>query len=272
MLWQILNIETKEKTDIKVDNNEEMKVFDFKNIIQLSLENVRIDQIVLYNKDGEVLKDNKLLKDYYFKNQKIYYRIDEKLVKITIDMFQENIDKIIFFLSQSVSVYYLKKLIVEKTNTKAGETILFYGNKVLREDQIISEEILQTLKDNWANYKPLNSPITPNTTLDQTSLNTYSSSPKSINLKLVRRKNHSNSFSFGIDMSFNHLKCLTKIKWNDEAPDFREVNDGMCLICYCTNPKCKIYKEMFIQNLGKNIKSNLFKDMEDLSFCMKQSF
>ena len=242
MIWQILNIETKEKHEIKLPQfGENMEVFEFKTITQKQLENVRIDQLVLYNKDGETLKDTNTLSDYSLSNQKIYYRIEDKMVKITIDMFQEKIDKIVFYLSQSVSVYYIKKLISEKTNFKQNDTMLFYGNKMLRDHQIISEE------DNWVNYKQsINSPQTSNG-----NLNTDSSSAKSITLKLVKRKSHSSSLSFGLDMSFNHLKTLTKIKWAEQAPDFREVDDGMCLICYCTNPKCKIYKEMFIQNLGK---------------------
>jgi len=247
MLWQLLNIETKERNDIKNNSaTPNIKVLDFKELIRGQLDNVRIDQIVLYNKDGETLKDSKLLSEYFSKNDKIYYRVEEKSVKIIVDTFYEKIDKIVLYLSQSVSVYHIKKLLAEKTNLKLNETMLFYGNKILRDDQIISEEILQNLKDNWTNYKPENSPSTPGLR----TLPTTSNSPRTINLKLVKRKGHSNSLSFGLDFSFNYLKTLTKIKFNNDAPDFREVDDGMCLICYCRNPKCPIYKEMFIQNLG----------------------
>jgi len=57
--------------------------------------------------------------------------------------------------------------------------------------------------------------------------------------------------SIGIDFSFNHMEDIKKINYVDCAPDHCEASDGINIIAYCENKLCRIYKEMFINKLGK---------------------
>ena len=38
-----------------------------------------------------------------------------------------------------------------------------------------------------------------------------------------------------IDLSFNTIKDIKKVSWQNEAPWFREIEDGFCWVAYCTN-------------------------------------
>ena len=41
--------------------------------------------------------------------------------------------------------------------------------------------------------------------------------------------------SKGIDFTFNTIKDVKKVSWKDNAPWFREITDGFCLLAYCHN-------------------------------------
>jgi hypothetical protein len=36
-----------------------------------------------------------------------------------------------------------------------------------------------------------------------------------------------------IDLTFNTIKDVYKVGWQDDAPWFREISDGFCWIVYC---------------------------------------
>lgn len=38
-----------------------------------------------------------------------------------------------------------------------------------------------------------------------------------------------------IDFTFNTIKDVKKVNWKDDAPWFREIEDGFCWIAYCHN-------------------------------------
>lgn len=38
-----------------------------------------------------------------------------------------------------------------------------------------------------------------------------------------------------VDFTFNNIKDVKKVEWNDEAPWFREITDGFCWLAYCHN-------------------------------------
>ena len=53
-----------------------------------------------------------------------------------------------------------------------------------------------------------------------------------------RSLNVDNSRSNGgldIDFTFNTIKNVKKVQWKDEAPWYREINDGFCWLAYCNN-------------------------------------
>lgn len=53
-----------------------------------------------------------------------------------------------------------------------------------------------------------------------------------------------------IDFSFNLIKNVKKVCWKEEAPWFREINDGFCWLCYCMNTNCDAYGQLVVINRG----------------------
>lgn len=54
--------------------------------------------------------------------------------------------------------------------------------------------------------------------------------------------------SLSLDFKFNQIKDIKKVKWDREAPWYREIEDGMTWIGYCNEEKCIIKDEMFVIN------------------------
>jgi hypothetical protein len=44
-----------------------------------------------------------------------------------------------------------------------------------------------------------------------------------------------------LDLTFNTIKDIKKVSWKDDAPWFREIEDGFCWVAYCTNKDLKSY-------------------------------
>jgi len=112
-------------------------------------------------------------------------------------------------------------------------------NRILHDRETISEIHSSFITDKDTKSK----------SLDGSADYTESSSPRILKLKLLIKQSKS-KFKLGLDFSFNYLKSLKKINWDEEAPDYREISDGVCLICYCKNNLCGIYNQMFVHNIG----------------------
>jgi hypothetical protein len=69
-------------------------------------------------------------------------------------------------------------------------------------------------------------------------------------IKVVLLKEAVPCLKIAIDFTFNIIKQVKKVEWDEEAPIFWEVRDGLSLFSYCINPDCKIHKEMFVSNIG----------------------
>jgi hypothetical protein len=70
-------------------------------------------------------------------------------------------------------------------------------------------------------------------------------------MKLIKFSNL--KCSINIDFTFNYMKEIKKIDFQNSAPNYREASDGINIFAYCENKKCLINKEMFIIKLGKFI-------------------
>ena len=53
-----------------------------------------------------------------------------------------------------------------------------------------------------------------------------------------KRRSSSGQWSLGLDFTFNTLKSVKKVDFQDRAPWYREVSDGFNWIMYCRNPGC----------------------------------
>ena len=64
---------------------------------------------------------------------------------------------------------------------------------------------------------------------------------KPLRLKIIKKGKK--KYSIGINLNFNSLKNISKIKYSEEAPNHREAKDGLNFLCYCVSILCnKDYK------------------------------
>ena len=53
---------------------------------------------------------------------------------------------------------------------------------------------------------------------------------------IVKKKNPKTlKFSVGLDFTFNTLRNVKRVNWQQNAPWFRETSDGMSWLGYCNN-------------------------------------
>ena len=67
---------------------------------------------------------------------------------------------------------------------------------------------------------------------------------------LYIKKVEGTQVSIGMDFTFNNIKDIKKFRWDSEAPDFREITDGLSFFYYCLNPVCKLFNQLFVFNRG----------------------
>ena len=65
--------------------------------------------------------------------------------------------------------------------------------------------------------------------------------------------NKSPSISLGIDFTFNTIKNVQKVSYQQENPWYREIKDGFNWFCYCLNQECKVYRQLVVLNRGYSI-------------------
>ena len=208
------------------------------------------DSIIFYtlNKENlyDEISDSILLSNIINKGidyiYEIYYKICDKIIKITINFYQMNIEKIFIKLSSICSIQMLKMIINEKlNNTLELNTLKIYGLYIIdinsREKKIMNQS------------KELNNNITL-----KKIINFYYQNPNSqyiIYFLLSRNKN--NKLQMGLNFKFNYLKNISKIKFNENAPNHCECSDGINLFAYCRNSECSINNTLFIHILGYGI-------------------
>lgn len=57
---------------------------------------------------------------------------------------------------------------------------------------------------------------------------------------------------------------MKRVAWQEDAPWFREISDGMSWFAYCKNPECAAHKQLFVVSRGYGI-FKMSKDMADMS-------
>ncbi len=234
------NIETKEEFIIDGVQSS-MNVLEFKSIINKQ-KNYSIDSIQLFSSNNLSIQDHENLENYLDDNQtltKLKIKIDKSILKLVIEIYEKNIERLSIDLSFSTSIYLLKKLVEIKTKIPSQEQMIYLNNMKLQDEDTFFELIFKNTYERETRSK----------SVDRTSLTTDISSPRITKLKLLRKKNK--SLSLGLDFSFNYMKNLHKMNWDNLAPSFREIEDGMSIICYCLNMECILFNQMFVYNLGE---------------------
>lgn len=169
-------------------------------------------------------------------NSKFYYSIKPNTkTKLIIEYYQQNIDKLILEVNETCSYFCLKHIISLKIGVPMEELSLMdkVNGVFLNDDDVIYEKDFVS-----CNSKSNNSLIT------------NCESYNKIENILLMRKGKTN-FKIGLDLSFTLMKDLKRISFDKDAPDYREVSDGLSLFCYCRNRACELFDEMFVKNLGK---------------------
>lgn len=69
--------------------------------------------------------------------------------------------------------------------------------------------------------------------------------------------------SVGLDFTFNALRNVKRVGWQQSAPWFREITDGMSWFAYCKNTTCTAHKQLFVVSRGYGI-FKLSKEMAEL--------
>ena len=191
----------------------------------------------------------------------LYYKKILDIIKIIINFYQMNIDKIFIKLSSICSIEMLKIIINEKlNNTLEINSLKIYGLYII---DINSKEkkIMNQSKE-----------INNNITLKKI-INFYYENPNSqymIYFLLSRNKN--NKLQMGLNFKFNYLKNISKINFNNQAPSYCECSDGINLFAYCRKENCILNNNLFIKVLGYGI-FNIMKEIEKVNcpFCNNKS-
>jgi hypothetical protein len=211
------------------------------------------------------IKDDQYI--LYFKEHLITQKIS---IEVIINL--ENITKIKLEVFSISSIYIIKELLLENNELKINdisEIVLFNNENPLNDNDIIFkiieennliERINSKRNININRNNEFNNNNNKSDLFRSKELSSISSIKKPLILKMIKKGKK--KFSIGIDLSFNLMKNISKIKYSEEAPNYREAKDGLNLICYCRNDLCEICNEMFLVNLGILYKfklNNLFK-------------
>ena len=208
------------------------------------------DSIILYKLNKEKLYEeipdyislSNIIKngiDYIYE---LYYKIYDKIIKITINFYQMNIEKIFMKLSSICSIQMLKMIINEKLNNSI---------------EVDSQKIfgLYIININTKEKKIMNqSKEINNKTIIKNIINSYFENKNSeYMIFFLLSRNLNNKLQMGLNFKFNYLKNISKIKFNENAPKYCECSDGINLFAYCRNKECSINNTLFIHILGYGI-------------------
>lgn len=193
------------------------------------------------------------------KQKVLYFKISKDKQKILVDIFQNNIDKLILNISHNCSIYMLKHIINMKLNCNIPlEYFTIYGvgyvdnntfarsnqplNKALSNriftDEVLIEEVVKYYyieEDNLHQEKERN-------------LNKEDRANSILNIILIKKTK--DKCIMGLDFRFNHMRNYLKLAFKHDAPSYRETSDGLNLFFYCKNPHCRIFNDYYIVMKG----------------------
>ena len=140
---------------------------------------------------------------------------------------------------------------------KIDELNLHYWNKNMKDDKTladygISGGILSAASTQLISNENLRSrrlgETNRNAVLNSSGGATDRANAYDITLIILKRNN--GKINIGIDLTFNNIKDVRWVEWSQDAPDFREVTDGMCWIWYWVNEEWSAFNQMIIINRG----------------------
>ena len=187
----------------------------------------------------------------------LYYKICNYTQKVVIDIYKNKIEKIILNLSITCSVYMLKYIIYQKLKIK---NIDFIKNHNIYGVGFIDTENVQFIKKAQTNKKFNDN----NLIYDIMIYYMEPSRCKDKFLNLILIENSPDQCYIGLDFKFNIMRNFKKLdKYDNNAPSYRNVSDGLNLFIYCLNKKCELYNNYFIVNVGYG-NFDIFSTLNDI--------
>ncbi len=176
----------------------------------------------------------------------LYYQLCYNKIKLKIEINQKSIQQVNIKIANSCQLYMLKHIINEKV-----KNILPVNLQKIFGIKLVSYTQKRVLSDNgnnkeFDNENTISDIIQYYVNKEDIILNHN----EDIVLFLLLMIQDNNKTKIGLNFAFNCFNNVSKINYDDSAPNYRECSDGLNLICYCKNEKCKIYNEMFISVLG----------------------
>ena len=198
----------------------------------------------------------------------LYFKVSNDKQRIQVDIFQNKIEKIILDVSPYCSIYMLKGIINQKLysskinfgvmNSKTekssnfgymplnGKIQTIYGGGFVENNTSLTKALSNKkfndndLIENIVNYYQKN---------NKKQLCTYNNESRILSLILIESTNK--KCLMGLDFRFNYMRNFKRVNnFDDSAPSFREVTDGLNLVIYCLNPSCALNNQYFIVTKG----------------------
>ena len=238
-----------EYTIQSLDNLSNLTIATLKFSFSIS-KKINPDSLILFklNKDNiyEEIPDSVKLSNIVIKGidyiYELYYKTYNDIIKITVDFYQMNIDKIFIKLSSICSIQMLKLIINEKFKQSLEiDSVKIFGLYII------------DLKSKEKKIMNQSKEITDKVTLKYIINSYFGNKNSQYLLYFLLSRNKNNKLQMGLNFKFNYLKNISKIKFNENAPEHCECSDGINLFAYCRNKDCKIYNMLFIHVLGYGI-------------------
>ena len=198
----------------------------------------------------------------------LYYKVSNDKQKIVVDIFQNKVDKILMEVSPFCSVYMLKGLINQKlSNNKINFAAINSKNAInttgisnmplnVRNQTIYGSGLIDTtmsLTKALSNKKFNDNTLIENIVSyymkkNNEQISSYNCENRILNLIMIESSNK--KCVIGLDFRFNYMRNFKRINFDETAPSFREVTDGLNLFVYCMNPNCELNNQYFIITIG----------------------
>lgn len=129
------------------------------------------------------------------------------------DKSDSNRDNLLIETFETSSVYNLSKTIQERTKIDPKNMVIYYSRKLMVPQKALAE---------YGIYKDEDIP---------------SSKKEFYKIKIIEKKVNpaKNMLSLGLNSSFYKINSVRKVEWEEDAPWYREVQNGLNWVAYCKN-------------------------------------
>ena len=204
------------------------------------------------------ISDSNIIK--YFNNN-----IPNYISCVIIDLYQQNIDKIIFNLEANCSIFLLKNIIITKLNYNDNNINISQIKLFCIDVTEINEEKNTTInikneENSFPDWKNLNDIIECFFPKEIDERNNFK---YNIHFFLTITNEVRMSEQIGLNFRFNYLKDVSKISFDENAPKYCECSDGINLFIFCFNQDCPLCNKYFVVNIGYGV-FNIFKQAKKI--------